>query len=597
MADRKSTLTLALIDGVSGPGAAVGRTLSGLGLNAKNLSGIMAGLGLAFGAVELARFGKESVTAFAEHEKTLMRLGQMYGATKQQMEGVHDAMLRVAQATAEPMADVEAAMVRMREMGFTLKQALDALPIAATAARAANAEVASMATLAPLLMRQLKIAPEDLAKAFDAVVKASDTMKGGYAAMSSGMERLLPIIHRLGWSGQEGLDKLLAYVNAIAPAMGGTEQAFSAIETIIDRLTNKKWEKRFQDAGVNLNAILAEAQRRHEDLLAAFVRAGDEAIRNAGEIGHVFMKGEEQNAWIALKRYRGLVDETFRGLHETEGLAQQRTSEYLNSAAGKLQQLSTSWDHFKEKLGETIVNAGALKFIADLQRILGEIDQRLDEMQKKGFWNVVGERGKSASEKASGQAHEFVKMLDSLGSKTRAATEGTTAEQEASDVKAREQGLLPQRQQMPQPFTTAPAPAAPPPAAAASAAPAARGSQPPWLPQVTMPPAGGAAPQPGVAPPVDFNSVFGAFNNMPDAAHQAGAATGQAFNAGLGTELNKSVGMVTQFTDWASKALGFRASPTIAPSFATAPGSQGPGSRASALTRGAFSDAGPVPTH
>jgi hypothetical protein len=136
-----------------------------------------------------------------------------------------------------------------------------------------------------------------------------------------------------------------------------------------------------------------------------------------------------------------------------------------------------------------------------------------------------------------------------------------------------------------------PLPATPPPAAT-PASPAV----PSWLPQVTLP-----TPQPGASPaaaaPVDFGAVFGAFDNVPQAARAAADTAGGEFNAVLGTHLNRSVGMIQQFTDWAQKALGFRASPTIAPSFATAPGSQGPGSRASTLTRGAFSDAGPVPTH
>jgi phage tail tape-measure protein len=134
MADRKSTLTLALVDGISGPGAAAGRVLNQLGRNVKNLFGIMAGLGLAFGAVELARFGKEAVNAYAEHERVLMRLRQMYGATREEIKHLDEVMLKTAQDTAQPMTAVEAAMVAMREMGFNLKQATDALPIAARAA-------------------------------------------------------------------------------------------------------------------------------------------------------------------------------------------------------------------------------------------------------------------------------------------------------------------------------------------------------------------------------------------------------------------------------------------------------------------------------
>jgi TP901 family phage tail tape measure protein len=594
MATQTTTLRVNMIDGVSGPGAAAGRALNQLGLGATNLRGLLGSLGLALGAAELARFGKEAVTAYAEHERGLERLQKLTGQSAENLKELHDRLVQIAMDTALPapaVANLESTLATMTRMGLTLEQSLKALPEVARLAVTAGVEVANLAKLAPLLIQSLHIAPQDLTKAFDAMYQASKNVPGGMSAMVEGLNTLLPQIDRIGWRGQEGLDKLLAYVAGIAPALGDAAPAFSAVADSIATMTTKKLQKRFADAGVDIQQILVEARQRGEDEFGAFIRAANQAV-NAVGIGRIFISPEQQKWFKALVQNVEQIDARHKELRNSIGAVAKDAADIMNDSQAKIDRLGTAWTEFKQELGATIVNAGALEYLDKVKTLITEIvnllvdQKRAEELYREGQQKIADPWGLNKLPTVSWPEWAKSKIAG------EAPAPGAPVEQKA-----------PAAVPLPTPAERAPAAVPmPTPAPPRAVEPPAPEPQPaPTEPYLGRPMRRRAAPppEPEMPPPPEPAplDLTGAFDTMPEVAKSAGQATGQAYNAALGTELNKSVGMIKSFSDWAGKALGFKASPQIAPSFETAPGTQGPGSKASMLSRGAFSDSGPVPTH
>jgi hypothetical protein len=589
MADQRSTLTLALIDGISGPGAKANAALRGLGISATNLrgamgglGGIMAGLGLAFTAAELARFGKESVNIFAEHEQGLMRLRQLYNASARQIGEAHERMYAVAHEFGRPIEQVEAAMRVYGELGYSLDRAMAALPRAAKAADVLNTEIARMAGLEPLLA---KAGIRNLDQAYNDLYETSKHVQGGFTGMEDGLSRVIPLLPALKWNNDEGFRRLLAYVQAIAPSVGGVSNAVEGFYNIMSKAGTRRLDTAFQRA-FGKDFHIADELKKARDPVKRFMELADEAASKLGSVGALFPNAGMQAWFRGLHNNMSQVNAGINTMRAASGSMDRDSQQNAETTQRKIAQLGVAWGHFKEKVGETIVNAGAITFLGEIESILARVDKLLDEINQKGLLKTLSDRT------------GLTKDLEDTRQAREAWNARRAAYRDRIDAYKRRQEAA-AREAAPAPPAAVTAPAVGTPSAPVAAPPAPPPPSEPYFGRAmprrrTMTPEQieRAIPPPVAPAPVDFSDVFA---RMPDAAQSAGTSTGQAFNAALGTELNHSVGMIQQFTDWASKALGFRASPSIAPSFSTAVGSQGPGSRASALGRGAFSDSGTVP--
>jgi hypothetical protein len=362
MATQTSTLILAMVNGITGPAKDAMGTMNALGLSARNLTNLMRGLGIGLSAYGTLRFAWDSLELFAAEEKKLQRLASVFKTTMADMQGAHQQMFDIAQKTASTTDSAEAAMLRLGQAGYNIKQSLEMLPGIMAAAKAGYGDAEKLATLTPQLTKDFRIAGDNLKDAYGSIVAASKGMIEGEKAFDILVDNLhtaMPLMSKLGWSGVEGLNKYLGYVRILSSELGGAEAGSAAMQRLMAAIyrpsTTAAFHKAFTKA-FDWPTVLDQAIKQGKDPLKVFV----EWAQKAANVGHpVLTRPKDVAALEILKRrgseVRGAVDDIGEEAKTSigQGLAGQ-----LGTVDAKLIQLRESWKMFREELGATLVSLG-----------------------------------------------------------------------------------------------------------------------------------------------------------------------------------------------------------------------------------------------
>ena len=142
--------------------------------------------------------------------------------------------------------------------------------------RAMNSDfAASLRTVRPL-MGELKIAAEDLPRAFDLLAKAQRRFNVPVEAIMENLPRMAEEMDSLGMRGTRGLGQALSVISAITERTGDASAAMSAFTRIMEKGFS---EKVLKQTGVQAAFIMQDANKRGANPVRAIMEAIAERVQ------------------------------------------------------------------------------------------------------------------------------------------------------------------------------------------------------------------------------------------------------------------------------------------------------------------------------
>jgi hypothetical protein len=230
-----------------------------------------------------------------------------------------------------------------------------------------SCEVYKLSGLAPRLMKQLKIPVEELDLALGALVSASQRLPEGdksFDVLVGGLQKVSPLLAKLGWTGQAGLVKYLAYINQLTADLGSTDAAAAAFEETIALMQSPRTVARFKAAfgkSFDIVGAVAAATKAGMDPLKAFL----EFAEAAAKAGHpVLNTGELQKAMQTYQKGGAAMRaEQTKIKTEAGHIVDDVLTGKLNTAEMAMKRLTAAWKQFSIMFGKMLLSSGTLDYL------------------------------------------------------------------------------------------------------------------------------------------------------------------------------------------------------------------------------------------
>lgn len=402
MGNMVSSLTLKLVDQVSGPaqkatkslrqvdaaargvkGGRIGATAAAGGFAARSGATLGAARGwlVAGGAAGLAMGARESVADFAALERKMTYVGLTAGATADATRSATLAVRKMAQMPGSPGLDktVEG-LESLVASGRSLPEAMAFLPAVTRTAVAANADITDMATTADALGSHFKITGKDMQGAFDTLVEGGKLGKFELKAMARYMPSLAPAAAAVGFKGAEGLKRFVAVLQTVRQGTGTVEEASASAMNIFSKMESEETAKRFQKFGINLRAEMAKARKSGKDLFETFIQLSAKALKgDMSKLPQLFQDMEFARGMRALLTGGDALRRFTAALANVDGSTMQDFSRIVGDTQDKIDQLSASMRELKQVAGGALAPA-ATEFVDYLSLQVREISGLLQDL-------------------------------------------------------------------------------------------------------------------------------------------------------------------------------------------------------------------------
>ena len=347
---------------------------------------VAAGVGLAIGAVGVASYKK-----FAGDERTLTRIGITAEATREQMSDIRDELFSTAKATGLQFEDMVKGLDALTASGRTLEESMALLPSVAVTAQASGAEMVDIATTADALFTSLNIGAEGMQGAFDIMVAAGKAGKFELKDMAQYLPTLAPQMRALGYEGEEGLKRLLVWLQVVRKQAGSSSEAATAFSDVLTKMESQTTHNAFKKFGVDLRGSLAKAREEGEDLLDAFKRITEETINgDLSKIPQLFADKQLQMGVRNMIMGADAVVTFTEAMSNVDGSSMRDLNTIMQDQQALIDGMATSWDRATGSLGAYIAPfvGGAINATTDFFE-KGHAIQRGMEMDEIGFFEKL----------------------------------------------------------------------------------------------------------------------------------------------------------------------------------------------------------------
>jgi TP901 family phage tail tape measure protein len=255
------------------------------------------------------------------------------------------------------------------------------LPAIARVATATNASITDIATTAFTLSDTLRVAPEQMEAALAAMVVAGKEGRFELRAMAREFPALTAAAAGLGLTGRTAVDSLAAALQVARRGAGSESEAANNLANFLNKLTSPETVRKFAEAGVDLERVLADATARGINPIEAVVQK----IREISG-GNMFRVGElfgDVQVLNFLRPFLQGVEEYIR----IRDLAAGATPGIIDTdARTQLEGLNRQLEVFNEHLSQLGGRVGAAfsrvlvamtPALAEFNRWLGLLDERM----------------------------------------------------------------------------------------------------------------------------------------------------------------------------------------------------------------------------
>lgn len=364
-------------------------------VSAKKTSDRVRALGIAAGAVATGAIavGTTAVKNFAAFEREMGRIGTTAGATVAETVKASDDVQALSKRFALPLEEAVSGLDTLTASGMDLDQAMAFLPSVLATAQASGAAVSDIANTAQKASSALKIEAGDLQKAFDIMVSGGKAGQFELKDMAASIPTLANSFANLGYSGQEGLQKLIAILQTLREDTGSAGQAATQAQNIFAKMFSQETEKNFSDFGVNIRDEVDKAVKAGEGAIEAYVRISRRVMADnpTAKLVDLFADQEFQLGMQSLMTSADSYEKFLNAVNggEVDGTVFRDLERFTTDTTASIQRLSSSWDSFMKSLGGAIAPTAS-----------GALDKLTNEISHQDAVERTGEAGLQLSRTA-----------------------------------------------------------------------------------------------------------------------------------------------------------------------------------------------------
>ncbi|WP_372000879.1 phage tail tape measure protein [Tistrella mobilis] len=192
-------------------------------------------------------------------DRQLRMLANTAGFSSDELAKVRAQINGLAPDTGQKVEELTRGLEILVGKGLDPGKALASLERVGSAALATGAEIEDLSTTAYSLIDNMKIAPEQMGKAFDMLAQAGKL--GGFELrdMARDFPQLTAAAQALGMKGAEGIATLSTAVQVALKGAGSPSEAANNFANFLAKMTAPETVKRFADMGVDLADEFKEA--------------------------------------------------------------------------------------------------------------------------------------------------------------------------------------------------------------------------------------------------------------------------------------------------------------------------------------------------
>ena len=326
---------------------------------------------------------------FASWEERLLYLGNTAGATKDQMMSAGKTVQSMAYDLGLPVDKAVDALDVLISSGRNLEDSMSFLPSVLQTARASGAATEDIANTANKAATALKLQASDMGAAFDIMVAGG---KAGQFELKD-MALFIPTIANqfatLGYSGQDGLKRLIAILQVLRERTGTAGDAATQATNVFSKIFSEQTEKNFKDFGIDLPKEMKAAKEAGEDLVAAFTRLSLKALDgDLSKMPKLFTDLQVQQGMTTLLAAGDSMQKFMDAMNDggVMGGVLRDLQVIIESTQTSLNRLAETWDAFMKAIGGTVAPPAT----AVMNKLTGELNtaKRADEIRAQGGASV-----------------------------------------------------------------------------------------------------------------------------------------------------------------------------------------------------------------
>lgn len=398
MANAVSTLTMRLIDGVSGAAGKINHSLRGVDGTARRVGGKAGGGFLAGGGKLVAAIGGYAAVrgvmsaekAYATFDRRMTRIGITADASASDVDKATTSVRRLASEVGLPLDGVVGGLDALVAAGRSLPDAMGFLPAVAKTAQAAGADTADIANSADALAGSFKITGSQMQGAFDILVAGGKAGKFELKDMAQYIPSLAPAMAAMGYSGEEGLSKMVAMLQLTRNQTGSASEAATNLGNIFQKMESEETVKKFGKFGINLRKELAKAKKEGKDVIEVFLDLTEKATGgDLSKLTQLFTDAQYQKGVRALLTQRDVYKELMKLLGQAAGSVERDLNRVTGDAASSVERFSNAMSNAVQSMGKLADSAGFSSMLENIansaERTANSLDRISTAAKKDGF--------------------------------------------------------------------------------------------------------------------------------------------------------------------------------------------------------------------
>ncbi|NTF32302.1 phage tail tape measure protein [Rhizobium skierniewicense] len=371
--------------------ASINRHSAGLHRAAEgfNRAGTILRTGLAgYGALEVGRAIIGTVKDFAALERQMNRIGITAEATGEQTKKAFEQAQQVSKDLGyDSVQPAIEAIDTLVASGKSLEEAMAFLPSVLATAQATGSATQDIANTGLKATDALKIETKNLQRAFDIMVTGGKAGQFELKDMAQYIPGLANSFATLGYTGEDGLKKLVAILQTIREDTGDASSAATQAQNVFGKMYSEETGKKFAKFGIDLRKEMEAATKSGEDAVSAFVRLSQEAVK--GDLSKLPLLFSDQEFRLGMQSLMTSGDSLKRFIDtmnsaQVNGTVFKDVNRVLSDTQASIDGMAISWEKLRTSLGESV--APVAKPVMDgAVNQLDRYNARQRGMEKRGW--------------------------------------------------------------------------------------------------------------------------------------------------------------------------------------------------------------------
>lgn len=336
---------------------------------------------------------------YAAAQDRLDRIGITGDADEKTMGAVGKQVRGIAQDVALPVGEVTSGLETLVSAGKSVEDSIAMLPAVARAAQASNAAIQDIASSAVAVGDAFKIAAGEMEHAFDVMAHGGKLGKFELKDMAQYLPSLAPLAATQGYTGDEGLKRVVAMLQVVRAQTGSAEQAYNGVRDLISKMETDESAKNFIDFGVNIRKHLAKARKEGRDVVEAFLDAINMAIgEDYTKLPQLLGEIDSRNAALALISNRDKLHEYLTELGNAQGTVDRDLARLTDNLEQEFTRVKNAVDQVSTSVGEMMSSFGLPEGLQQTTEMLTKISGQIDDIAARegGFLEkLTGRKGGS----------------------------------------------------------------------------------------------------------------------------------------------------------------------------------------------------------